>query len=151
MADTGWSDTTRGGLRLYPGRRFRGGPWGRGVAALALSGLSACAGTWRPVSDADLRASPRRQVRVTVTGSPEPIVVRNPRVIGDSLVGTRVAASRDALEPRVPETRVAVPVAAVTRAEEYFGNTGGTVALLLLLVVGVAGLVGYSYLSGLNT
>jgi hypothetical protein len=98
------------------------------------------------VSDADLRASPRRQVRVTVTGWPEPVVVRGPRVIGDSLVGTRVAAPGD-----VRESRVSVPVAAVTRVEEYFGNTGGTVALVLLLLVGFAAFIGYNYLSGLNT
>jgi hypothetical protein len=122
------------------------------ATALTFAGLGACAGTWRPVSDADLRASARREVRVTVTGWPEPVVVRGPRVIGDSLVGTRVAVGTRLAAPRdVGGARVSVPVAAVTRVEEHVGNTAGTVVLALVLLVGFAGFIAYDYLSGLGT
>jgi hypothetical protein len=107
---------------------------------LALVGLGACATTWGPASGADpaasLRASPKPEVRVTVTGWPEPVVVGTPRVVGDSLVGTRIAAPGQQRGPRM-----AVPLTAITRVEEVRADVGGTVALVALGVLGAAALV----------
>ena len=106
------------------------------VLVLALLGLGACATTWRPASGADpaasLRASPRTAVRVTVTGWPEPVLVGAPQVVGDSLIGTRIAALGEQRGPRV-----AVPLTAITRVEESGADTGGTA---LLVVVGLLGM-----------
>jgi hypothetical protein len=106
---------------------------------LALVGLGACATTWRPASGADpaasLRASPPAAVRVTVTGWPEPVLIGTPQVVGDSLVGTRIAALGEQRGPRV-----AVPLTAITRVEESRANGGGTAALV---VVGLLGAVAF--------
>jgi hypothetical protein len=116
---------------------------------LALLGLGACATTWRPASGADpaasLRASPRPEVRVTVTGWPEPVVVGTPRVIGDSLVGTRIAAPGQQRGPRL-----AVPLTAITRVEEVRADVGGTAVLLIVGVLGVAAVILAMFASGMD-
>jgi hypothetical protein len=107
---------------------------------LALVGLGACVTTWGPASGADpaasLRASPKAAVRVTVTGWPGPVVVGAPQVVGDSLVGTRIAAPGQQRGPRL-----AVPLTAITRVEEVRADAGGTGVLVLVGLVGVAVLV----------
>jgi hypothetical protein len=107
---------------------------------LALLGLGACATTWRPVRGADpaasLRASPKAAVRVTVTGWPEPVLIGSPQVVGDSLVGTRIAALGQQRGPRV-----AVPLTAVTRVEEDRADVEGTAAFVAVGVVGVVAFV----------
>ena len=104
---------------------------------LALLGLGACVTTWGPASGADpaasLRASPKAAVRVTVTGWPGPVVVGAPQVVGDSLVGTRIAALGEQRGPRV-----AVPLAAVTRVEETRADVGGTAVLVVVGLLGAA-------------
>ncbi len=116
---------------------------------LALLGLGACVSTWRPASGADpaasLRASPRAAVRVTVTGWPEPVLVGAPQVVGDSLVGTRIAALGEQRGPRV-----AVPLTAVTRVEESRANVGGTAALVVVGLLGLAGITLATFISGMN-
>jgi hypothetical protein len=107
---------------------------------LALVGLGACVTTWGPASGADpaasLRASPKAAVRVTVTGWPGPVVVGAPQVVGDSLVGTHIAAPGQQRGPRL-----AVPLTAITRVEEVRADAGGTGVLVLVGLVGVAVLV----------
>jgi hypothetical protein len=116
---------------------------------LALLGLGACATAWRPASGADpaasLRASPGAPVRVTVTGWPEPVVVGSPRVVGDSLVGTRIAALGQERGPRL-----AVPLTAITRVEEARADVGGTVVLVLVGLVGLAALLLAMFASGMD-
>ncbi len=106
----------------------------RRALLVALSGLGACAG-WHPVGSAAPAASiratrwaPRSEVRVFVAGQPEPVVVGAPRVVGDSLIGSQVRAAGDRNGPRV-----AVPLAAITRAEEYRLGSGGAVGHVLLI------------------
>ncbi len=116
---------------------------------LALLGLGTCVSTWRPASGADpaasLRASPRAAVRVTVTGWPEPVLVGAPQVVGDSLVGTRIAALGAQRGPRL-----AVPLTAVTRVEESRANVGGTAALVVVGLLGLAGITLATFISGMN-
>ena len=104
---------------------------------LALVGLGACVTTWGPASGADpaasLRASAGAEVRVTVTGWPEPVLIGSPQVVGDSLVGTRIAALGEQRGPRM-----AVPVSAITRVEESRTHGGGTA--VVLVIVGLLGL-----------
>jgi hypothetical protein len=108
---------------------------------LALLGLGACATTWRPASGADpaasLRAASRAAspvvVRVTVTGWPEPVLVRAPQVVGDSLVGSRLTLVENVRGPRL-----AVPLTAITRVEERRGDAGGTGVLVVVGLLGAA-------------
>jgi hypothetical protein len=84
-------------------------------ALLVVAGslLSACR-TWRPVGDADpaasLRSAPPPVVRVAVRSWPGPVLLDAPRVVGDSLIGTQLAARGGQRGERV-----AVPLAAVER------------------------------------
>jgi hypothetical protein len=57
-------------------------------------------------------------------------------VVGDSLVGTRIAAPGQQRGPRL-----AVPLTAITRVEEVRADAGGTGVLVLVGLVGVAVLV----------
>jgi hypothetical protein len=70
---------------------------------------------------------------VTVTGWPEPVLVGAPQVVGDSLVGTRIAALGEHRGPRV-----AVPLTAVTRVEDSSASVGGTAVLVVVGLLGVA-------------
>jgi hypothetical protein len=116
---------------------------------LALVGLGACVTTWGPASGADpaasLRASAGAEVRVTVTGWPEPVVVGAPQVVGDSLVGTRIAGPGQQRGPRV-----AVPLTAITRVEEERANAVGTAALVVVGVLGVVAVVLAMFASGMG-
>jgi hypothetical protein len=106
---------------------------------LALVGLGACATTWgpraartppRPSAPPPSRG-PRDRDRLARAGRR-----RYPAVVGDSLVGTRIAAPGQQRGPRL-----AVPLTAITRVEEVRADVGGTVALVALGVLGAAALV----------
>jgi hypothetical protein len=122
----------------------------RRAVVLGLSGLCACASTpsWRAVGGAapaaTLRESPGAlrtplPLRVWVTGWPDPVLVRAPQVVADSLVGTRVATLRDDRGPRI-----AVPLAAVAGVDEArIGGSGGEKAVVV--VAGLIALLGAGY------
>ncbi len=113
----------------------------RRALLLALACVGACA-SWHPMGGTDPAASirttrwaPRSEVRVFVTGQAAPVVVGAPRVVGDSLIGSEVRAPGDRNGPRV-----AVPLVAITRAEQYrLGSQGAVGHVLLVVGVLVAG------------
>lgn len=114
-------------------------PARRTLLLVALGALGGCAASWQPLgTPAPAPPAPGvpaplpSDVRLTVTGWAEPVLVHGPQVVGDSLVGTRVAQRGATNGPRV-----AVPLAAVSRLEAAEADAAGS---FLLVIVGLLGL-----------
>jgi hypothetical protein len=76
-----------------------------------------------------------------VSGWPEPVLFGAPQVVGDSLVGRRIAMPGTARGPRV-----AAPLASVLRVEEYRTDVRGTTTLVVAGLLGLAALF-YAFLT----